>query len=86
MRWVNASRNRLKKPFLEGFTVMDIAAPLVSFDAERPAADVRSYMDEREYDLVGIRQDGLVSGYVRRMLSDPDLPLMGDPDEPSVKE
>lgn len=65
MPWGNASRQRLKNLFLEGFTVMDVAEPLVSFDAERPANDVRTFMAERDYDLAGVRVDGLVGGYVR---------------------
>ncbi|RNC68274.1 MAG: hypothetical protein ED859_11070 [Desulfuromonadales bacterium] len=66
MPWTNASRQRLKKLFLEGFTVMDVAEPLASFDAEKPAEEVRAFMDDRCYDLVGIRRDGVVCGYARR--------------------
>jgi len=45
---------------------MDLAEPLVSFDAEADARAVRTLMDERGFDLVGVREEGLVSGYVRR--------------------
>ena len=63
----NAARHRLKRVFLEGFTVMDIAEPLVSFDAEKPADEVRAFMAAEDYDLAGVRRNGLVCGYVRRV-------------------
>jgi hypothetical protein len=52
--------------FFEGFTVMDVAEPLVSFDANADARKVRDFMVDRKFDLVGIRMEGLVRGYVRR--------------------
>jgi hypothetical protein len=61
-----ASRQRLKRVFLEGFSAMDIAEPLASFDAERSAEEVRQFMDDRDYDMVGVRRDGIVCGYARR--------------------
>jgi hypothetical protein len=57
---------RLRRLFLEGFLTMDIAEPLVSFDAEADARIVHDFMAEKGFDLVGVRQDGLVSGYARR--------------------
>lgn len=62
----SAPRQRLNRVFLEGFTVMDIAEPLASFDAERRADDVRAFMADHDYDLAGVRRDGIVCGYVRR--------------------
>jgi hypothetical protein len=62
----SAPRQRLKRVFLEGFTAMDIAEPLASFDAERSADEVRSFMTDHDYDLAGVRRDGIICGYVRR--------------------
>jgi len=45
---------------------MDIAEPLISFDANADARTVRDFMRDKDFDLVGIRQDGLVTGYIRR--------------------
>ncbi len=45
---------------------MDIAEPLVSFDSDAEAYTVRKIMLEKDFDLVGVRVDGLVSGYVRQ--------------------
>jgi hypothetical protein len=66
MDWGQASRQRLQRIFLEGFSVMDVAEPLVSVDAERPAAEARAFLEMRDFDLVGVRTGGLVTGYARR--------------------
>lgn len=57
---------RLRRLFLEGFLAMDIAEPLVSFDAEADSPTVLDFMVEKDFDLVGIRREGLVKGYARR--------------------
>ncbi len=66
MQWKGVHHTRLGRIFNEGFTVMDLAEPLVSFDAEADALTVKKYMIEKDLDLVGIRVEGLVSGYVRQ--------------------
>jgi len=42
---------------------MDIAEPLVSFDAEQPAMAVRNFLEEKAFDSVGVRRNGIVCGY-----------------------
>ncbi len=66
MTWMDTSPERLRRLFLQGFTVMDIAEPLASFDAGFPAERAVSFMLEREFDLVGVRTEGLVDGYAVR--------------------
>ncbi len=66
MPWRGTQSSRLRRLFLEGFSAMDVAEPLVSFDESTNSADVRQFMDEKNFDLVGVRQNGLVEGYVRR--------------------
>ncbi len=63
MTWKNASALHLRRLFLEGFSVMDIAEPLVSFDADSPAAEARMVLAENGLDLAGVRRAGLVKGY-----------------------
>ncbi|MEM1281867.1 MAG: bifunctional (p)ppGpp synthetase/guanosine-3',5'-bis(diphosphate) 3'-pyrophosphohydrolase, partial [Cyanobacteria bacterium P01_H01_bin.152] len=58
--------SRLRRMFFEGFTAMDIAVPLVSFDVDAQAGKVKAFMADQDFDRVGIRVDGLVRGYVRR--------------------
>jgi hypothetical protein len=56
----------LRRVFNEGFAVHDIAEPLVSFDASALAAEVQSFMEERRFEVVGVRNKGLIAGYVER--------------------
>jgi hypothetical protein len=47
--------DRLRGLFLTSFSVMDVAEPLASFDAEKPAADVRAFLESRGWSLAGTR-------------------------------
>ena len=60
------SQTRLKRVFMEGFSVSDIAEPLVSFDVPASAAEVRAFMEQRGYEVIGVRKAGVVCGYVKR--------------------
>jgi hypothetical protein len=62
----DATRRRLRRVFQESFVALDVAEPLVSFDAERPAVEVRRLMEARDFDRVGVRRGGLVAGYAER--------------------
>src|SRR5262245_24064403 len=54
----------IKRVFLQAFTARDVAEPLASFDAGVAAADVHTFMKSRGYDVVGVREQGDVVGYV----------------------
>lgn len=56
----------VRRIFTDTFTVRDIAEPLASFDAATPAQVVRDFMQTRDFDVVGIRSDGQVVGYVEK--------------------
>ncbi len=45
---------------------MDIAEPLVSFDAEQPAMVVQNFLEEKAFDVGGVRRHGIVCGYACR--------------------
>ena len=59
-------QNRMKRLFTEGFTVMDIAEPLISFDVDRSALEVRQTIGQDNVEVVGVRDKGTVSGYALR--------------------
>ena len=59
----NPQADRLRRLFLQGFSVMDVAESLCSFDGERPAWVVREFLQERDFDLVGVRRQGQVARY-----------------------
>jgi len=65
MPWRDTQSARLRRLFLEGFSAMDVAEPLVSFDESTKAVDVQQFMQSKRFDLVGVRRDGLVEGYAR---------------------
>lgn len=59
-----SSVHSLRRVFNEGFSVYDITEPLVSFDTASPAGEVRHFMQERGYEVVGARDEGVVVGYL----------------------
>jgi hypothetical protein len=56
----------VKRVFTEAFTARDVAEPLASFDAGTPCGDVRDFMTGSQFDVVGVRVEGQVVGYVER--------------------
>ena len=54
----------LRRVFQQAFTVYDIAEPLISFDDSTPAENVRVFMENKRFEVVGIRKAGQVVGYV----------------------
>jgi hypothetical protein len=66
MNWNESTIESLRRVFMEGFAARDIAEPLVSFDASTAASAVAELMDKRTFDVVGIRREGVVVGYVQR--------------------
>lgn len=75
------TEDNVRRVFLEGFAARDLAEPLASFDATTDSSSVRKFMERRPLRVVGIRVDGLVTGYVEqdhvddRPLSEQALPL-----------
>ncbi len=55
----------LRRVFQQAFVVHDIAESLVSFDDSTSCKKVREFMESRRYELVGIRTEGRISGYVQ---------------------
>ena len=62
----SATETSLRRVFNEGFGARDVAESLVAFDFSTPADDLLSLMNERDFDVVGIRRDGYVCGYIDR--------------------
>ena len=56
---------RMKRLFTEGFTVLDIAEPLLSFDGSADAATAAAALERSRDPVGGVRHDGRVTGYVR---------------------
>jgi hypothetical protein len=43
-----------------------LCEPFVSFDYDKAAADVRQFLENKNFDTVGVRRDGLIVGYCYR--------------------
>ena len=57
---------RMRRLFLEGFTAMDIAEPLPLVPADAPHEEVARLMEESGHEVVGLIQEGRVTGYAAR--------------------
>jgi hypothetical protein len=66
MNWNASINENLRRVFTEGFAARDVAEPLVSFDASTSAAEALSRMQSEDFDVVGVRRNGLVVGYAER--------------------
>jgi hypothetical protein len=66
MNWNSSTLESLRRVFNEGFVARDIAESMVSFDASTKASEVLALMEDRHFDVVGIRKEGIVIGYVER--------------------
>lgn len=66
MRRSLSYRSSVRRFFHSGFTAEDIAQSLISYDAARPAAEVKARMGLNALRVAGLRFDGYVVGYVFR--------------------
>jgi hypothetical protein len=66
VKHLKSTSSDLRRLFERAISVREVAEPLASFDADRDADSVRSFMDARNFDVVGVREDGRLVGYVRR--------------------
>lgn len=66
MKHLKSSYRDLHRLFSQILTVRELAEPLASFERDHPVGRVRAFMVERDYDLVGVREEGVTTGYARR--------------------
>lgn len=62
----NTTEESVRRVFHEGFAARDLAEPLASFDVTTDTRRVRRFMVNRPLRVVGIRDNGLVTGYVEQ--------------------
>jgi hypothetical protein len=63
---MKSSYEDLHRLFRESITAREIAEPLAAFDANQSAEKVKSFMDEKGFDVVGVSSDGAMLGYVEK--------------------
>jgi len=66
MKQLKSSLADLRRLFAHSLTLRDIAEPLVSFDSDHRAGELSQFMLLNNFDVVGVRRDGIVVGYVER--------------------
>ena len=66
MNWQTLGNDNLRRVFTEAFHARDLAEPLVSLDAATPTAEALRLMHARDFEVVGVRQDGLIVAYLGR--------------------
>lgn len=63
MTYRTSSLQSLRRVFRHAFFAHDLAEPLLSFDEQTSAVEARTILEAKKYELVGVRTEGLVSGY-----------------------
>jgi hypothetical protein len=64
MKQLKSSFKDLHRIFRQSITAREIAEHLVSFEADHPAPRVKAFMEARGFDVVGVREEGFITGYV----------------------
>jgi hypothetical protein len=63
-RYLLSKRTRMLNTFTRHFRAADVAEPLRSFDDARQVKNILGVMARENLQVVGVRRDGVVSGYV----------------------
>jgi hypothetical protein len=66
MKHLKSTSGDLRRLFERAISVREVAEPLVSFDADRAPDSIREFMVAHNFDVVGLREGGVLVGYVRR--------------------
>lgn len=63
MKQLKSSIEDLREIFEKGITARHITESLCSFDESAVAQEVKNILDEKDYDVVGVRTKGVLNGY-----------------------
>jgi len=63
MKQLKSSIEDLREIFEKGITARHITESLCSFDESAIAQEVKNILDEKDYDVVGVRTKGIINGY-----------------------
>ncbi len=58
-------QQRMKKLFVEGFSVMDIAGPLPVIDSCQPVTDAYAMIEKTRLPILGVVEEGRITGFLR---------------------
>lgn len=63
MKQLKSSLDDLREIFEKGIKARHITEPLCSFDESAIVQDVKKFLDKKDYDVVGVRTNGIINGY-----------------------
>lgn len=66
MKQLKSSIGDLKEIFEKSINASCITEPFCSFDETANAVEVKNFMDKENFDVIGIRKDGVIDGYAYR--------------------
>jgi hypothetical protein len=66
MKQLKSSLQDLREVFERGITLGDIAESFVSFDADGDATELKPFLENQNFDVVGVRRNGIIEGYALR--------------------
>jgi hypothetical protein len=66
MKHLKSSLKDLREIFERSIIIREIAEPLSSFDVNSSVDNVKQFMSTKDYDVIGVREDGLICGYARK--------------------
>jgi hypothetical protein len=76
MKQLKSTFKDLHRIFRQSITAREVAEHLVSFETDHPAERVKEFMRKRGFDVVGAREEGVITGYVQ--ISDLKEGVVGD--------
>lgn len=76
MKHLKSTFKDLHRIFRQSITAREVAEHLVSFETDHPAERVKEFMRKRGFDVVGTREEGVITGYVE--FSDLKEGVVGD--------
>jgi hypothetical protein len=76
MKQLKSTFKDLHRIFRQSITAREVAEHLVSFETDHPAERVKEFMRKRGFDVVGTREEGVITGYVE--FSDLAKGVVGD--------
>lgn len=65
MKYLRSSLTELRRLFEQSISIKEIAEPLVSFDSSHDSLDVKRFMMRKQFDIIGVRENGITVGYAR---------------------
>ena len=61
-----SSLQSLRRVFRDSFSAHDVTEPLVSCEKSAAAEHIRTFMEGRRFQVIGVRDEGAVIGYIDR--------------------